>query len=78
MDKKELIKNIKDGVKGYANGYNIAIDVALLAAGIKLHNRKLIIGAAIATAGTAINIYDSAVKPLIDGVKEEIEFRKTE
>lgn len=76
MDKKELIKNIKDGVKGYAHGYNIVLDVALLAAGIKLCNRKLVVGAAIATIGTAACIYDSSVKPIIDEVKWKIEVKK--
>ena len=76
MTKKELIKNIKDGFKGYAHGYNIVLDVALVAAGIKLRNRKLIVGATIATIGTAAGIYDMSIKPVIDEVKEEIEFRK--
>lgn len=73
MNKKELIKNIKDGVKGYAHGYNIVLDVALLATGIKLRNRKLIVGAAIATIGTAVGIYDLSIKPIIDEIKGEIE-----
>ena len=76
MDKKKIFNEVKDFTKNFSYGYNVVIDATLLVAGIKLRNRKLIIGAAVATIGTAACIYDSSVKPLVDGIKEEIEFRK--
>lgn len=78
MDKKEICNFIKSNVKSYSYGYNIVLDVALVAAGIKLKNKKLIIGAVIATAGTAISIYDTTVAPIVKDIKEEIELRRTE
>lgn len=76
MTKKELINGIKDFTKNYSYGYNVVIDATLLVAGIKLRNKKLIAGAAIASIGTAACIYDASVKPLVDAIKDEINERR--
>lgn len=73
MSKKELLNGAKNFTKNYAIGYNMALDMTLLVAGIKLRNKKLIATAAIATAGTIGMFYDESIKPLIEEFKNERE-----
>lgn len=75
MSKKEIMNCVKEGCKSYSLGYNLVIDAAIVAIGIKTRNARLIATGTIATIGTMAYTWDDAIKPFVNDVKEVIENR---